>query len=125
MRRHGFTLIEVMIALVILAIVVLGTAQLTAGMVHTVTTSGQQDAAVELAQGRLAQIQADPNYVGLELRYTGSETAFPTLPGFRRQTQVIHFGGVGLPNDYKRVTVSVMGPGLRGPVSRTGTVAAP
>ena len=125
MQRHAFTLIEVMIALVILAVVVLGTVQLTAGMVHTVTTSGQQDAAVELAQGRLAQIQADPNYSGLELRYTGTETDFPTLPGFRRETQVIRFGGLGKPNDYKRVTVSVMGPGLRGPVSRTATVAAP
>ena len=125
MRRHGFTLIEVMMALVILAVVVLGTAQLTASMLHTVTTSGAQDAAVELAQSRVAQIQADPTYVGLEARYMGTENGFPTLPGFRRQTQILRIGGVGQPNDFKKVTVTVFGPGLLGPISRTATVAAP
>jgi prepilin-type N-terminal cleavage/methylation domain-containing protein len=125
MTRRGFTLIEVMIALVILAVVVLATAQLTTTMVHTVVTSQQQDAAVELAQSRLAQIRADPGYAGLEGTYVATETTFPTLPGFSRRTQILHIGGVGLPLDYKRITVTVNGPGLLVPVTRSVTVAAP
>jgi prepilin-type N-terminal cleavage/methylation domain-containing protein len=125
MTRRGFTLIEVMVALVILAAVLLATAQLTTTMVHTVVTSGPQDAGVELAQGRLAQVQADPNYATLEGIYVATETSFPTLPGFTRRTQILHIGGIGLPLDYKRITVTVSGPGLLVPVTRSVTVAAP
>ena len=49
----------------------------------------------------------------------------PALPGFSRHTDIVHFGGVGQPNDYKKITVTVSGPGLLAPVSRTVTVAAP
>ncbi|TMM28152.1 MAG: prepilin-type N-terminal cleavage/methylation domain-containing protein [Actinobacteria bacterium] len=122
---RGFTLIEVMAALVILSVVLLGTAQLTTGMVHTAATSGRQDAAIELAQGRLARILADPNYATLEKVYVATEIGFPALPGFSRHTDVVHFGGVGQPNDYKKITVTVSGPGLLAPVARTVTVAAP
>jgi prepilin-type N-terminal cleavage/methylation domain-containing protein len=123
--QRGFTLIEIMVAVVILCVVLLGTAQLTTGMVHTAATSGRQDAAIELAQSRLARIQADPNYPGLEKMYVATEIGFPSLPGFSRHTDVVHFGGVGQPNDYKKITVTVSGPGLLAPVSRSVTVAAP
>src|SRR5438105_390322 len=110
MRRNGFTLVEVMIALVILMVVLLGMARLTAGMTHAVTTGGQQQAAVELA----------------ESRYVATETNFPTLQGFSRQTIIVRdTGSVTQPHDWKRVTVSVQGPGLLAPVSRTVTRAAP
>jgi len=123
--QRGFTLIEVMVAVVILSVVLLGTAQLTTGMVHTAATSGRQDAAIELAQSRVARIQADPNYATLEKMYVATEIGFPSLPGFSRHTDVVHYGGVGQPNDYKKITVTVSGPGLLAPVSRTVTVAAP
>jgi prepilin-type N-terminal cleavage/methylation domain-containing protein len=97
--QRGFTLIEVMVALVILSVVLLGTAQLTTGMVHTAATSGRQDAAVELVQSRLARIQADPTYSTLERLYVATEIGFPALPGFSRHTEIRHFGGVGQPND--------------------------
>jgi prepilin-type N-terminal cleavage/methylation domain-containing protein len=125
MTRRGFTLIEVMIALVILGVVVLGTAQMTARMVHTVATSGQQDAATELAQSRIAKIQVDPNYPGLEGLYVATESSFPTLPGFTRTTAIVHDSGGAPPQDYKKITVTVTGPGLLVPVTRTVTVAAP
>lgn len=126
MPRRGFTLIEVMIALVILMVVALGMAQLTATMTHTVTTGGRQQAAVELAEGRVAQIQADPNYAGLESTYVATEANFATLPGFSRQTIVQHdTGSAGARHDWKRVTVTVSGPGLLVPVSRSITRAAP
>src|SRR5690242_16884147 len=113
MTRRGFTLIEVMIALVILMVVVMGMAQLTATMTHSVTTGGQQQAAVELAEGRVAQIQADPNYPALESLYVATESSFPTLPGFTRQTVILHDTGTAAArHDWKRATITVQGPGL-------------
>lgn len=126
MTRRGFTLIEVMIALVILMVVVMGMAQLTATMTHAVTTGGQQQAAVELAEGRVAQIQADPNYPALESLYVATESNFPTLPGFTRQTVILHDTGTApARHDWKRATITVQGRGLLAPVSRTITRAAP
>lgn len=126
MTRRGFTLIEVMIALVILMVVVMGMAQLTATMTHAVTTGGQQQAAVELAEGRVAQLQADPNYPALESLYVATESSFPTLPGFTRQTVILHDTGTAAArHDWKRATITVQGPGLLAPVSRTVTRAAP
>lgn len=125
MRRNGFTLIEVMMALVILLGVVLGVAQITAKMVHTVATSDQQMAAVQLAEGRLEQIRLDPDYTDLETSYNGTETSFPTLTGFKRVTVIAHVGGSGKSQDYKKITVTVSGPGVLTPVSRTVTVGAP
>lgn len=125
MNRRGFTLIEVMVALVILAIVLLGTAQLTTRQVHTVATSAQLQSAVELAESRVAKIEADPNYAKLESLYVATENTFATYPGFSRQTAITHTGGTGLANDYKKATVTVTGPGIITPVTRTVTVAAP
>ncbi len=125
MSRRGFTLVEVMIALVILLVVLMGFSQMTASMVHTVATSDRQEAAVQLVHDRLEQVRLAPHYAALESLYVAHETSFPTLPGFTRITQIVHTGGPGLALDYKKVTVTVSGRGLLVPVSRTITVAAP
>lgn len=123
--RGGFTLVEVVLALTILLVVLMLLATSTGRTVHTVATSAAQEAAIELAMDRVEQIRADPQYGTLESVYTTTETGFPTLPGFTRVTQVVHVGGVGQPNDYKKVTVTVTGPGVTPAVSRSTTVAAP
>lgn len=126
MRRQGFTLIEVMMAIMILLGVVLGMANVTGRMLHTITTSDRAAAAMELAADRLEQIRLDPDYAGLEAEYKGTESDFPTLPGFTRKTDIVHTGGEGKTGpDYKRVMVTVSGPGLLTPLSRTVTVGAP
>lgn len=112
-------------ALVILLGVILGVAQITARMVHTVVTSDQQLAAVQLTEDRLEQIRLDQDYPDLETTYDGTETSFPTLTGFSRTTTITHVGGTGQPEDYKMVTVTVSGPGILTPVSRSVTVGAP
>ncbi len=124
MRRRGFTLIEVIAALVLLMIVVTGLATVTGRFVRTVSQTELQVAAVQLAQDRIQIIQMDPDYGGLETEYVGVESSFPTLTGYTRETQITQVGGAGQPNDYKRITVIVNGPGLPQPVERT-TVAAP
>lgn len=125
MPRRGFTLIEVMMALVILLGVILGVAQTTARMVHTVVTGDQQLTAVQLAETRLEQIRLDPDYTDLETNYETTESSFPTLTGFSRQTAITHVGGTGKAEDYKKITVTVTGPGVGTPVSRSVTVGAP
>lgn len=126
MRRGGFTLIEVMMAIVILVGVVLGMASVTGRMLHTIATSDRSAAAVELAADRLEEVRLDPDYEGLEDEYEETESSFPSLPGFTRTTDISHTGGAGESGpDYKRVTVKVDGPGLLKPISRTVTVGAP
>ena len=124
-NRRGFTLIEVILALTILLIVMMMLASTTAKTVHTAATSSSQEAAIELALDRVEQVRADPVYGGLDSTYAKTETGFPTLPGFTRVTSIVRTGGAGQPNDYKKVTVTVTGPGVSPAVVRTVTVAAP
>lgn len=123
--RGGFTLIEVILALTILLVVMVMLANTTGKTVHTAATSANQAAAMQLAMDRVDQVRADPNYAGLDSAYVRTETKFPTLPGFTRVTRIVRTGGAGLPNDYKKVTVTVTGPGVAPAVVRTVTVAAP
>ncbi len=112
-------------ALVILAIVILGMATTTAQVLHVVTLSDRNAAAIQLVDGRVEEIQMDPDYNGLDSAYAGIESSFPTLPGYTRETRIARIGGLGQTQDYKKITVTVTGPGLDGPVSRTVAVAAP
>ena len=124
-NERGFTLIEVILAMTILLVVMMLLARTTGTTVHTATTSAAQQAALELAMDRVEQVRADPNYDALEATYNATETAFPTLSGFTRVTLIVRTGGVGQPNDYKKVTVTVTGPGITTAITRTVTVAAP
>jgi prepilin-type N-terminal cleavage/methylation domain-containing protein len=123
--RGGFTLVEVVLALTILLVVLMLLATNTGRTVHTVATAAAQQAAIELAMDRVEQVRADPQYNTIDSIYATTETSFPTLPGFTRVTRVVHVGGVGQPNDYKKITVTVTGPGVSPPISRSTTVAAP
>lgn len=123
--RAGFTLVEVMMALVILAVVLLGLAATTSGFVRTVATSDLQTAAITLAEDRIATIQMDPDCARIDSVYAGTESNFATLRGFTRRTDVVRVGGPGQPVNHTRITVTVAGPGLSPPVQRTVTMAAP
>ncbi|GBD32317.1 MAG: hypothetical protein KatS3mg081_1944 [Gemmatimonadales bacterium] len=125
MGRGGFTLIEVMIALVILSVAILGMGTLTAGLVKTTAVGDVTAAAIQLAEDRIEEVRIEPVYAKIDSLYAGTETGFPTLPGFTRTTEVVHYGGPGQSFDYKKITVTVEGPGLLAPVVRTVTVAAP
>jgi prepilin-type N-terminal cleavage/methylation domain-containing protein len=123
-RERGFTLIEVILALSILLVVMMMLASTTGRALHTAATTQSQQTAIQLAMDKIDQVRNDPNYDGLEAAYANTDTTFTGLPGFRRVTTIVHTGGQGQPNDYKKITVQVSGPGIT-PVSRSVTVAAP
>ncbi len=122
-NRNGFTLIEVVIALSILLGVIVSLTTLTAKTVHVTATSDREQAAIQLVTDRTDQVRADPAYDSLAAKYAGTESSFPTLPGFSRITTVAQVTTSG--NNYKKVTVKVSGPGLLTPIARTIVVAAP
>jgi prepilin-type N-terminal cleavage/methylation domain-containing protein len=121
--QRGFTLIEIVLALTILLVVIVALVTLTGKTVHVTATSDREQAAIQLATDRTDAVRADPDYGGLDTTYGKTETDFPTLPGFTRATKIVRTTTSG--NDYKKVTVTITGPGLMSPIVRTVTVAAP
>lgn len=122
-HERGFTLIEVVVALTILLVVMVGLVTMTGKTSNIAAISDRQEAATQLVNDRLDQIRVDPNYITLDSLYATTESSFPTLPGFTRVTTIIRTTSSN--NDFKRITVSVTGPGLSAAVARTVTVAAP
>ena len=125
--ERGLTLIEIVIALTILAVVVLGMGQFAFNFSRSERLAEARTIAVNLADQRLSEIRSSPNYSGIDSIYGINEGAVTGFTGFSRQTQIIHTGGPKptFTNDYKTVTVTVMGPPLSAPIKKTIVVAAP
>ena len=124
MRRDGFTLIEVMMAVTMLGLVMLGLMSTTGRMIRTVADDRSRILAAAAADEQLALVRQWPTYASLDSAYAGVQTDTPR-PGWTRTTSITRIGGVAQPDDYKRVTVTVVSPILPAPVSRSITVAAP
>jgi len=124
---RGVTLIEVIIAMLILTVVLLGMATFAVNFTRSVTLSDSRTIAVELASQRLSEVRSAPNYSGLEATYIATEASIAGFTGYTRVTQIVRTGGVRptYTNDYKTVTVTVTAPGLTLPITKTVIVAAP
>lgn len=125
--RDGFTIVEVLLALVLLSFVVMGFQAATGGIIQYAGQSDQQSRAVQLADDRLDLIRLDPQYDQLETRYEAVEDPIADHPSLSRttrieRTRVEKTRGV---LDYLTVTVEVHGPSLREPVARTIVVSSP
>lgn len=124
----GFTLIEMIVALVVLAVVVLGSAMTSGRLARTAAEAEVKAMAVQAVESRLSEIRMDTRYNQLDSLYAGTEGDLPGLPGFSRETAISHVqeaipsGGV---RDYRRVLVKVVGPVLGSPITREIVVAAP
>jgi hypothetical protein len=119
------TLIEIMIALVILSSVLLGMGKFMGAYGHAVGTSSAQASARELVAERLEYVKGATNYTTIEPTYGGMEAGIPGYPGFTRRTLVMRVGGQpGDRFDHKVITVVVNGPGLTKPVKKTSVIAA-
>lgn len=114
-----------MIALVILSVALLGMASVTGALVRTAATSDELTTAVQLAEDRVEQVRLEPAYDRIDSLYGGSETSLPGFPGFTRETRVARIGGANPALEFKRITVTVRGPGLVAPLSRTVSLGKP
>ena len=123
MNRRGFTLIEVMMATVILAIVLMSTGRFSARFIHSLAISQATTTAAEVATEQIEMISTDPSYTTLSARWAGTVTGFPNYPRMARQTVVQRITSVAPPRDYTVVTVLVTEPTLTTPVRLTTVVA--
>ena len=125
MRRYGFTLIELMLAIVILTIVLTGVARYTAQFMHAVSTSTTRTTAAQVATERIELVKADPSYLSLATIWDQSQTGFPGYPNMTRTTTVSRITGNVPQRDYTVVTVRVTEPTMISPVNVTTVVGRP
>lgn len=123
--RQGMTLIEVVMAVTILATAMLSIAAYMGKATHIVAVADVKNTANELASQRLEEIKNAPRYSAIDTLYPGT-VALPTpYVGYTRQTLVTHTGGG--PSDfydYKTITVKVSNTRLSTPIKRTTIIAA-
>ncbi len=123
--RAGFTLVEVMVAMMITAVVTVGMGVFMAQFARTVGTANVRATANELVADRLEEVKGATRYSTIDSVYAGTETAIPGYAGFERRTLVTRVGG--LPSDlydYRVVTVIVSGRNLARPVKKTTMISA-
>ncbi|MGH7717917.1 MAG: type IV pilus modification PilV family protein [Gemmatimonadaceae bacterium] len=122
-RRAGMTLIEVMVAMAILAGAMLGMGSFVVNFVREVSTTNIRATAGQLVAERLEQVKTASTYLQVDA-YAGSESSIPGHPRYARQTLIKRVGGAASDvYDYKVVTVIVNAPGLAKPVRKTTVIA--
>lgn len=117
--ERGVTLLELMVAMLLLAIALIGLAASFPLAMYGVTTGGYQTTATLLAQEGMELAKATP-YGSLPTLDTGSFVAVPEFPGFARRitvapgtptpttttvTVVVRFSGTAGANDTTVATV--------------------
>lgn len=126
-NRDGFTIVEVILALVLLSFVIMGFQAATTKIIHYAGQGDRLTVAAQLAEDRLELIRLDTDYETLTERYAGEEPELEGFPGLVRTTAIQRtqseqeYGVL----DYHVITVTVDGTGLRAPAARTLVVAAP
>ena len=121
--ERGFTLIEVVVAIAILGGITLTIGAATAKLVHATQDDRIATQAAAAAEAQLALVQVWPEYATIDSAFAGTASNTP-LTGWTRVTSVVRTGGTGQANDYKKVTVTITGPGLSTAVKRSLTIAA-
>ncbi len=123
--RKGMTLIEVIMAITILAVATLSIAGFMGKFARIVAVSDVKNTANELASQRLEEIKNAPRYTAIDTLYPGTLALASPYVGYTRQTLVTHTGGGSSDlYDYKTVTVLVSNPRLPAPIKRTTIIAA-
>ena len=120
-RRSGMTLIEVMIALVILTGALLGMGKFITSFSHATSDGALSSVASDLVLDRLETIKGSNSYALLD-SYNATELAIPGFTGYKRVTQVTRT--LNATTDYKAITVTVSNPGLNTPVKKSTIIAA-
>ncbi len=126
--RRGMTLIEVILAVVILSGAMLGLSKFISTFQHTTSDSTMQYLASDLATQRVEEIKAFTSYGTLVSTYNGVVETFvgnPVYNGFTRTTTVLRCSGCpNNVNDYITVTVTITGNTLTAPKTKSTIIAA-
>jgi type IV pilus modification protein PilV len=130
MRRNGFTLIEVLVALVVVGVVGLGITKIMGRFMHAVGTSTTRTVATAVAQESIETIRATPDaavvYAAMVGTYNGTTTTgFPGYPYMNRTIRAVRTTAALPRADFTTATVTVTEPTMGTPVSMTIVVAAP
>jgi Tfp pilus assembly protein PilV len=122
------TLIEVILAIVILSGAMLGLANFGRKFQHQTSDSTSQTLASDLATQRLEQIKGWRVYSTLASTFNGVSETFAsdaTYRGFTRTTAAVRCSGCPTAtNDYVTVTVTVTGNTLTTAIKKTTIIAA-
>jgi prepilin-type N-terminal cleavage/methylation domain-containing protein len=122
----GFTIVEVIVALVILSVAVLGLSGSAATLATRAADAELRARALHAVQDRIALVQIDPRYGTLEALYGGTETDALGMSGFTLTTTITHVQqATPTALDYKVVSVVLDGPQLGGAIARQIIVGAP
>ena len=117
--RRGLTLIEVLIALVILATVLIGLAEYLGRFARQVNVTAVQATAGDLVTSRLEVVKGITSYATVDA-FAVTESAIPGFAGYTRITSVSRVSNAR--EDYKLVTVRVAHPILGVDTVRKTTV---
>ena len=125
--RRGMTLVEVILAIVILSMAMMGLANFVRNFQHTTSTTSIQALASNLATSRLEEIKGFRVYRNIVATYNGVVETFvadPVYTGFTRTTAATKCAGCpSLTDDYVTVTVTVTGNTLPTPMQKTTIIA--
>ncbi|MES2123964.1 MAG: prepilin-type N-terminal cleavage/methylation domain-containing protein [Gemmatimonadota bacterium] len=128
-KRNGFTLLEVLLAIVILVVVATTTARFAGDFSRAMSKSSVRVTASAVAADRLELIRADPRYPRLVSLYgTGAgadTTGFPGYAQMRRTTTIVRDQSGTPPRDRTTLTVRVSDPSLKDTVAVTTVIASP
>lgn len=119
--RRGMTLIEVLMALVILTGALLGMGRFITGFSHATSDSTLISTAADLVLDRLEYVKATRPYANLGT-YGVTEATIPGYPNFRRVTYVRRTNTAKV--DYTAITVTVSHPSLPTPVKKSTIIAS-
>ena len=108
-HKGGFTLIEVLMAMVIVSIGLLGTAVLTMGIMSSNKSSAAVTTATTLAQGQLEEIRNEGFGTAPAVGAAGADSGYGSISGYPSFRRVVSAASVGsLPStDTKAVSVTV------------------
>jgi prepilin-type N-terminal cleavage/methylation domain-containing protein len=130
-NRKGFTLIEVLIAVVLLSIAVTSLGQFMGKYQNATTKATLLAMMTTIAKERLELIRGDPRYTTLIARYTATATADTTgFPGYgmiRRRTFMVRDQSGAPARDVTTVTIRVFTTTniVKDTVSLTAVIAKP
>jgi hypothetical protein len=128
MNKRGLTMAEVTTSLVILGVAILGLGSTTARLTRVALDAEARALALQAVEDRVSRVRLHPIYQQLDSLYSESGVEIPGLPDYTRSTILVRVlepgSSPGKFIDYTRVTVTVSGPGLDEPVSRTVAIGA-